>query len=206
MRNVRFMKHLILPALCLGAMAATTPASAQTAPAAFMSAIGDDTNVVFVENHVTINRSAKEVFDFVTTPNNIFKWFTADVNKKGGVKITGAVDHPNRVGDQVFETINFADGRQLKLVQTTVVSLPGFQWTTMGQVLGADGKPLPKVLSLAVWTVQPAPGGGSTFSRFFSLIDQNGVSRAKNPALDPVGSQAALQRLKTYLENPRNPR
>jgi uncharacterized protein YndB with AHSA1/START domain len=166
----------------------------------FVSVIGDDTNVVFVENHVVISRPAIEVFDFVTTPANITKWFTPDVNRDGGVEITGAIDWPNRVGDQVFETIDFADGRQLKLVQTTVVSIPGFQWTTVGQPIGGDGKPLPQVLSLAVWTVQSLPGGQSMFSRFFSIIDPKGVPRAKHPAVDPVASQAALERLKQYLE------
>jgi hypothetical protein len=41
------------------------------------------------------------------------------------------------------------------------------------------------------------------FSRFFSLVGSEGsvtVSRLKNGALDPVGSQAALERLKKYLE------
>ena len=72
----------------------------------------------------------------------------------------------------------------------------------MGQRIGSDGKPLPEVLSLAVWTVQPLPGGKSMFSRFFSIIDPKGVSRAKNPALNPVASQAALERLRNYLERP----
>jgi hypothetical protein len=44
------MKHLFLPLLGFGVIAAATAASAQTAPPAFVSAIGDNTNVVFVEN------------------------------------------------------------------------------------------------------------------------------------------------------------
>src|SRR5271154_622065 len=72
-----------------------------------------------------------------------------------------------------------------------------------GQPIGSDGKPLPQVLSLAVWTVQSLPGGKSMFSRFFSLVGSEGsvtVSRSKNGALDPLESQAALERLKKYLE------
>jgi len=170
-------------------------------PPAFVSGIGDNTNVVFVENHIVIDRPANEIFDFVSTPGNVYKWFTKSSDAKPF--ITGALDHPNRVGDQVFENIDFPDGRKLSLVQTTVVCIPGFEWVVTGQPIGSDGKPLPQVLSLAVWTVQSLPGGKSMFSRFFSLVGSEGsvtVSRSKNGALDPVGSQAALERLKKYLE------
>ncbi len=77
-------------------------------PARFVSAIGDNTNVVFVENHIVIDRPANEIFDFVSTPENVYKWFTKSSDAKP--LISGAVDHPNRVGDQVFETIDFPDG------------------------------------------------------------------------------------------------
>ena len=176
-------------------------ASAQTALPAFVSAIGDNTNVVVVENHIVIDRPAKEIFDFVSTPANVDKWFTTSNDVK--LSISGALDHPNRVGDQVFENLDLPDGRKLSLVQTTVVCIPGFEWVVTGQPVGSDGKPLPKVLSLAVWTVQPLPGGKSLFSRFFSLVGSEGsvtVSRSKNGALDSAGSQAALERLKKYLE------
>ena len=139
-----------------------------------------------------IDRPASEIFDFVSTPGNVYKWFTKSSDTKPF--ITGALDHPNRVGDQVFENIDFPDGRKLRLVQTTVVCIPGFEWVVTGQPVGSDGKPLPQVLSLAVWTVQSLPGGKSMFSRFFSLVGSEGtvtVSRSKNGALDPVGSQAA---------------
>ena len=201
MQNGKIMKHLFLPLLGFGALAAAPTASAQTAPPDFVSAIGDNTNVVFVENHIVIERPANEIFDFVSTPGNIYKWFTRSSDAKPF--ISGALDHPNRVGDQVFENIDFPDGRKLRLVQTTVVCIPGFEWVVTGQPVGSDGKPLPKVLSLAVWTVQPLSDGKSMFSRFFSLVVSEGsvtVSRTKNPALDPVGSQAALERLKKYLE------
>jgi hypothetical protein len=158
-------------------------------------------NVVFVENYIVIDRPANEIFDFVSTPGNVYKWFTKSSDAKPF--ITGALDHPNRVGDQVFENIDFPDGRKLSLVQTTLVCIPGFEWAVTGQPIGSDGKPLPQVLSLAVWTVQSLPGGKSMFSRFFSLVGSEGsvtVSRSKNGALDPVGSQAALERLKKYLE------
>jgi len=201
MPSGRLMKHLFLSLLGFGVIAAAAAASAQTAPPDFVSAIGDNTNVVFVENHIVIDGPASEIFDFVSTPGNVYKWFT----KSSDVKpfISGALDHPNRVGDQVFENIDFPDGRKLSLVQTTVVCIPGFEWVVTGQPIGSDDKPLPQVLSLAVWTVQSLPGGKSMFSRFFSLVGSEGsvtVSRLKNGALDPVGSQAALERLKKYFE------
>jgi hypothetical protein len=96
-------------------------ASAQTAPPAFVSAIGDNTNVVFVENHIVIDRPANEIFDFVSTPGNVYKWFTKSSDAKPF--ITGALDHPNRVGDQVFENIDFPDERKLRLVQTVSANL-----------------------------------------------------------------------------------
>jgi hypothetical protein len=192
MTSGRLMKHLFLPLLGFGVIAAATAAFAQTAPPAFVSAIGDNTNVVFVENHIVIDRPADEIFDFVSTPGNIYKWFTKSSDAKPF--ISGALDHPNRVSDQVFENLDLPDGRKLSLVQTTVVCIPGFEWVVTGQPIGSDGKPLPQVLSLAVWTVQSLPGGKSMFSRFFSLVGSEGtvtVSRSKNGALDPVGSQAA---------------
>src|ERR1700691_4314605 len=81
-----------------------------------------------------------------------------------------------------------------------------YSWLRMGGHGAAhwQGRPaLAAVLSLAVWTVQSLPGGKSMFSRFFSLVGSEGgvtVSRSKNGALDPVGSQAALERFKKYLE------
>ena len=152
MPSGRLMKHLFLPLLGFGVIATATAASAQTAPPGFVSAIGDNTNVVFVENHIVIDRPANEIFDFVSTPGNVYKWFTKSSDAKPF--ISGALDHPNRVGDQVFENIDFPDGRKLRLVQTTVVCIPGFEWVVTGQPVGSDGKPLPQVLSLAVWTVQ----------------------------------------------------
>ena len=80
MPSGRLMKHfLFLPLLGFGVIAAATAASAQTAPPAFVSAIGDNTNVVFVENHIVIDRPANEIFDFVSTPGNVYKWFTSRV-------------------------------------------------------------------------------------------------------------------------------
>ena len=71
MPSGRLMKHLFLPLLGFGVIAAATAASAQTVPPAFVSAIGDNTNVVFVENHIVIDRPANEIFDFVSTPGNV---------------------------------------------------------------------------------------------------------------------------------------
>ena len=66
----------IFALLGFGVIATATAGSAQTAPTGFVSAIGDNTNVVFVENHVVIDTPANEIFDFVSTPGNIYKWFT----------------------------------------------------------------------------------------------------------------------------------
>ena len=63
MPSERLMKHLFLPWLGFGVIAAATGASAQAALPAFVSAIGDHINVVFVENHIVIDRPANEIFD-----------------------------------------------------------------------------------------------------------------------------------------------
>ncbi len=170
MPSGRLMKHLFLPLLGFGVIVTATAASAQTAPPGILSAIGDNANVVFVEDHIVIDRPANEIFEFVSTPGNIYKWFTKSSDAKPF--ISGALDHPNRVGDQVFENIDFPDGGKLRLMQTTVVCIPGFEWVVTGQPVGSHGKPLPQVLSLAVWTVHTLPGGKSMFSRFFSLSGQ----------------------------------
>lgn len=91
MRSRTSMKCIVLISFVFAAVAAA-PASAQTAPPDFISAIGDNTNLLFVENHVVIDRPSKEVFDFVTTPANIPKWFTQSVNKDGGLDVTGVTD------------------------------------------------------------------------------------------------------------------
>src|SRR5271167_3893178 len=85
MTSGRLMKHLFLPLLGFGAIAAATAASPQTAPPAFVSAIGDNTNVVFVENHIVIDRPANEIFDFVSTPGNVYKWLTKASSKFFGL-------------------------------------------------------------------------------------------------------------------------
>ena len=146
MPSGRLMKHLFLPLLGFGVIAAATAASAQTAPPDFVSAIGDNTNVVFVENHIVIDRPANEIFDFVSTPGNVYKWFTKSSDAKPF--ISGALDHPNRVGDQVFENIDFPDGRKLSLVQTTVVCIPGFEWVVTGSPSAATASPCRKCFHL----------------------------------------------------------
>jgi hypothetical protein len=50
-------------------------------PPAFVSAIGNNTNVVFVENHIVIDMPANEIFDFVSPPGNVYKWLTKASSK-----------------------------------------------------------------------------------------------------------------------------
>ena len=57
MPSGRLMKHLFLRLLGFGVIAAATATSAQTAPPDFVSVIGDNTNVVFVENHVVMRNA-----------------------------------------------------------------------------------------------------------------------------------------------------
>src|ERR1700722_16918745 len=108
MPSGRSMKHLFLPLLGLGVIAAATAASAQTAPPAFVSAIGDNTNPLFVENHRVINRPANEIFDFVSTPGNVYKWFTKSSDAKPF--ITGALDTPTASAIKYSKTSTFRMG------------------------------------------------------------------------------------------------
>jgi hypothetical protein len=103
MPSGRLMKHLFLPLLGFVVIAAATAASAQTAPPAFVSAIGDNTNVVFVENHIVIDRPASEIFDFVSTPGNVYKWFTKSSDAKPF--ITGANFPEARLSGPITESI-----------------------------------------------------------------------------------------------------
>ena len=108
MPSERLMKHLFLPLLVFGVIAAATAAFAQTAPPAFVSAIGDNTNVVFVENHIVIDRPASEIFDFVSTPGNIYKWFTKSSDAKPF--ITGRSTTPTASAIKYSKTSTFRMG------------------------------------------------------------------------------------------------
>ena len=52
---------------------------------------------VRIENEVNISRTPQEVFDFVTTPGNWPKWHPSSL------AVSGATDHPLRVGEQATE-------------------------------------------------------------------------------------------------------
>ena len=84
-RKIDEAPFIFLPLLGFGLIAAATAASAQIAPPAFVSAIGDNTNIVFVENHIVIDRPANEIFDFVSTPGNVYKWLTKASSKFFGL-------------------------------------------------------------------------------------------------------------------------
>ena len=103
-------------------------------------------------NHIVIDRPATEIFDFVSTPGNVYKWFTKSSDAKPLYQ-RGARPPQPASAIKYSKPSTFRDGRKLSRVwvQTTVVCIPGFEWVVTGQPIGgSDGKPLPQVLSLAV--------------------------------------------------------
>jgi hypothetical protein len=170
----------------------------------YVSPISDDMNVSVVENHIIIDRPAKQVFDFISTPANTARWFPQ--MQSWEVVRGGPADKPQKLGDVTLESIapikpefiellkkagvsnpNIPVGFKQPKHQYTVVALvPGQQWVAAGREVDGDGQPKDRISTIADWSVKPLTNGKSMFIRIFTVIKPN----AHNPG-SLTGSQSA---------------
>ena len=124
------------------------PAWAQASGGAlYASPIPDSMNVRFIENHVSIDRPAQAVFDWVTTWGNLPKWLPVTY----GVKtIRGAIDAPMKLGDVLVEVVNPANTTGVDKLYTVVARLDGSLVTLAGQDI-VDGKPSDRIQYVATY-------------------------------------------------------
>lgn len=90
--------------------------------------IGLDTRIVTV---ASIQRSPTVVFDYVTTPAHWPAWHPSSL------AVSGSVDHPLDLGEQVTEEFRVA-GRRGRVVWTVVAREPPGKWSIEGTI---DGRP-----------------------------------------------------------------
>ncbi|MCU0491376.1 MAG: SRPBCC family protein [Chloroflexaceae bacterium] len=80
-------------------------------------------------SHIIINRSLEEVYAFVATPGHWPRWHPSSLG------VSGAVDHPLGVGEQVTEEFDVA-GRRGSAVWTVTEAEPPHRWVIVGQIVG----------------------------------------------------------------------
>ncbi|MFB9128293.1 SRPBCC family protein [Paraburkholderia dipogonis] len=90
--------------------------------------IGLDTRIVTV---ASIQRSPTVVFDYVTTPAHWPAWHPSSL------AVSGAVDHPLDLGEQVTEEFRVA-GRRGRVVWTVATREPPGKWSIEGTI---DNRP-----------------------------------------------------------------
>jgi uncharacterized protein YndB with AHSA1/START domain len=148
--------------------------------------IGLDTHIVTV---ASIQRSPKVVFDYVTTPAHWPAWHPSSL------AVSGAVDHPLDLGEQVTEEFSVA-GRRGRVVWTVAVREAPGKWTIDGKI---DGRPAGTVTYSLTSTAS-----GTRFEReftyrapslWFAILNWS-VLRARIQQ----ESDTAVSRLKSLLE------
>ncbi|WNC93440.1 SRPBCC family protein [Paraburkholderia sp. FT54] len=112
--------------------------------------LGLDTRIVTV---ASIQRPATAVFDYVTTPAHWPAWHPSSL------AVSGSVDHPLNLGEQVTEEFRVA-GRRGRVVWTVAEREPPARWTIEGKI---DGKPAGTVTYSLTSTA-----GGTRFERDFT--------------------------------------
>jgi uncharacterized protein YndB with AHSA1/START domain len=147
---------------------------------------GLDTRIVTV---ASIQRPAAVVFDFVTTPAHWPAWHPSSL------AVSGAVDHPLDLGEQVTEQFIVA-GRRGHVVWTVVAREPPHKWAIDGNI---DGRPAGTVTYSLTSTA-----GGTRFERefkygapslWFAILNRL-ILRARVQS----ESDTAVLRLKSLLE------
>jgi Polyketide cyclase / dehydrase and lipid transport len=213
MRTRTVLGALAFSVIGMGVLAAPGRTATPTSEPLYVSPIADDLSVRFVENHIVIDRPADKVFDWLTTPKNMTRWFP-QMNGWDVVK-GGPADQPQKQGDITMESIGPIPSRPelgvLKNQYTVVSLIPGFQWTAASQIVQPDGKVSPNVGSVAIWTVKALPGGKTLFIRLFESVrpdprvagpntfDTTQIPR-KGTVVDPAVLQVSMVRAKQLIE------
>ncbi|MBV8233476.1 MAG: SRPBCC family protein [Planctomycetaceae bacterium] len=142
-----------------------------------------------VRNVIQIRRPVAQVFAFATTPGNWPRWHPASLS------VTGAVDHPLEVGEQVTEEFQYG-GRRGTVVWTVRRRESPHVWSIDTEA--ADG-----TSATITYTLTPGPDGGTTFQRdlVFTALNLQ-VDWALIGPLVEQQSAEALDRLKAVLEAP----
>jgi uncharacterized protein YndB with AHSA1/START domain len=144
---------------------------------------------VRIENEVNISRTPQEVFDFVTTPGNWPKWHPSSL------AVSGATDHPLRVGEQATEDYLVA-GRPGRAVWTVIEREVPWRWKIEGH--GQEGG--------GAWIVYTLTeqAGTTLFKREMSYRMPNLLAALLDPLLTrkaiATESAVAVQQLKQVLE------
>jgi hypothetical protein len=181
------------------AMLATACGLALADPGAplYKSPISDAMNVRFVENHIVVDRPAKDVFDWVTTWGNLHRWLPVAQEVEA---LKGPLDKPSQLGDVLVELVDPARTNGVSKQYTVVAHVDGLLWTVAGQDL-VDGKPNPRVQYVATFLVTPLQDGRSLFVRQFQLVRPDISNPAeRRPVDDPEVIQRGLVNLKRAVE------
>ncbi len=169
---------------------------AQPALELWRSPISDTLNARFVENHITINRPAPSVFDWVTTWGNLPKWLPVTY----GVEMTrGTLNAPSKLGDVMVEIVNPATTSGINKQYTVVARIGGSLWVVAGQDI-VDGKPNELVQYVATYAVTPVGADSCIFTRVFQTIWPKSNNLPRRPVEDAAIIQRGLESLKVTVE------
>ena len=156
--------------------------------ALFLPLPWDDTTRI--RSSVEIARDPDLVFDYVTTPANWPKWHPSSLG------VSGAVDHPLDLGEQVTED-SLVAGRRGQAVWTVVEREAPERWVIAGEV---NGRPAGAI----IYTVTAA-GAGTRFDRELVYASPNllfaVLNRISIHARIERESAEAVLRLKQILES-----
>ena len=155
--------------------------------ALFLPLPWDDTTRI--RNSVVIDRDLDHVFDYVTTPANWPKWHPSSL------AVSGAVDHPLELGEQVTEDFLVA-GHRGRAVWTVVAREVPERWVIAGEVDGRKAGAVTYTLTSA--------GAGTQFEREFVYSSPNALfamlNRLRIRGEVERESAEAVRRLKQVLE------
>ncbi len=164
---------------------------------AYRSPISDSLNVRFTENHITIDRAAPEVFNWVTTWSNVPKWLPVATS----VSVTvGDVGKPSKLGDVVIEKIdpNKTDG--IDKQYTVVAQVDGLLQTVAGGDV-INGQACGRSQYVATFAVKPIDERSCILTRIFQAIRVDAVNPSAREAVeDPEVIQKGLEHSKGVLE------